>query len=127
MGIFVILILYGVYNLMSHLRDYQQEYYSRVKQSNKYHRHCARHHMTRLQNYFIHVLKDSIYELKVERVLKLNQYVHNCINKSIHHKHCEMFDKFHIARKTNSDHQVIKKDMEINEHDKLSSIAHKFK
>jgi hypothetical protein len=56
-------------------------------------------------------------------------FMHNCIYKSIHLKHGEMFYQSYTARKTNSDNQLVRKDIDVNEHERLSNITlrHKLK
>ena len=51
------------------------------------------------------------------------QYVHNYMNKSIQLKYEEMFDQFHTMRMTNSDIQLVRKNMDVNEHIMLSNIT----
>jgi hypothetical protein len=41
--------------------------------------------------------------------------------------HREMFDQFHTARRTNSDHQLVRKDMDVDEHERLSKTQIKMK
>jgi len=41
----------------------------------------------------------------------------------------EVFYQFHTARKTNSDNQLVRKDIDVNEHERLSNftLRHKLK
>ena len=44
-------------------------------------------------------------------------------DKSMHLKLGEIFYQFRTARKTNSDQQLVRKDMDANEHVRLSNIT----
>ena len=57
------------------------------------------------------------------------RYVHNYKNKSINFMHREMFYQLHTTWTTNTDNQLVKNDMNVNEHEGLFNITlrHKLK
>ena len=84
LDIFIVLVVLGVYNVISQMLDYPHANKTRVKQSHEYRRYYDRHHVTRLQKQikkttmiYIHYVHSVLVQYRIKRFFS---GVHACVN-----------------------------------------------